>query len=175
MAPIWKNCRCHGESARKQGAILRSWPAFSGSVTAMRMPCAHRSARARGPQPVRGTSCRRVTVAGSCAARVRGPVTSSRVGNQGNGVERGRANVNRKTHLKTITYIYYTETSRTPRHNRHFRMQRAMHRALVGDLHQARALRLVEFAGDLDLALDTVHLAVAGFAFGAIGGVNFLM
>ena len=49
-----------------------------------------------------------------------------------------------------------------------FRMQRPVHRALVGDLEQSRALLVTEIAGHRDRTLDTVDLAFFGLALLAI-------
>ena len=50
-----------------------------------------------------------------------------------------------------------------------------MHRALVGDLHQALVLIGVECAFNFDHPVDLVDLAFAGFAFGAILGVDLVV
>ena len=50
-----------------------------------------------------------------------------------------------------------------------------MDRAFVGDLHQSLALIIIERAFDLDHAVDLVEHAGAGFAFGAIFGVDLVM
>src|SRR5262249_2588900 len=56
-----------------------------------------------------------------------------------------------------------------------FRVQRAMHRALVGDLHHARALLRRKIAFETDLAVDAVDLAFLGLALGAIGRVDLVV
>src|SRR5215467_51001 len=50
--------------------------------------------------------------------------------------------------------------------------QRAMHRAFIGDLHEPRALRLVERPFEHDGALYAIDLALLGLAARAVGGVN---
>src|SRR5215467_7740885 len=55
------------------------------------------------------------------------------------------------------------------------RLQRAVHRALVGDLEQPRALRGVERALQRDAALDAVELPFLGLALRAINRMDFLM
>jgi hypothetical protein len=50
-------------------------------------------------------------------------------------------------------------------------VERAVDRALVRDLDEARPLRRVEIAGERDAALDVIDLAVLGLALGAIGRV----
>src|ERR1700756_459317 len=57
----------------------------------------------------------------------------------------------------------------------HLRRERAVHRALVGDLHEPLALRLVERALECDRPRNAVELALLGLAGGAIGGVDLLM
>src|ERR1043166_1840229 len=52
------------------------------------------------------------------------------------------------------------------------RGQRAMHRALVGNLHEAGALGVVERAFERDRAVDPVDHAFLGLAVRAIGRVN---
>src|SRR5262245_37877207 len=48
------------------------------------------------------------------------------------------------------------------------RMERAMHRAFVGDLQEALTLLGIERTGDLDLALDLIDLALPGLAVRAV-------
>ena len=52
--------------------------------------------------------------------------------------------------------------------NRHFRLQRPVHRALVGDFEDLCALRRVEIAFEGEHALDAVDAAFPGFALGAV-------
>ena len=62
-----------------------------------------------------------------------------------------------------------------PRANIDFRFQRAVHRAFVGDFEKPRALFRGQVAFKRDRALDVVDLALFGFAFGAILGVDFFV
>src|SRR5690242_20097510 len=59
--------------------------------------------------------------------------------------------------------------------DRDLRGQRAMHRALIGDLQQAPALLLVERPAQDDRALDAIDHAFLGLAIRAIGGMNLVV
>ena len=54
-------------------------------------------------------------------------------------------------------------------------VQRAVHRALVGDLEQPLPLRLVERALEREHALDPVDPAFPRLALGAVGGVHLVV
>src|SRR4051812_16290493 len=64
---------------------------------------------------------------------------------------------------------------RLPRHDPHLRRQRAVHRALVGDLQQFCALFRIQRAVDGYHPVDLVDHAVSGLAFRAILGVDLAM
>src|SRR5262249_16798080 len=52
------------------------------------------------------------------------------------------------------------------------RVQRAVHRAFVGDLKEPLALVVAERAVERDGAVDAVDLAFFGLAVGTVGGVD---
>ena len=54
-------------------------------------------------------------------------------------------------------------------------MQRPVHRAFVGDLHEARPLLLAELALELDLAGDVVDLSSLRLAVGAVLRVDLVV
>ena len=56
-----------------------------------------------------------------------------------------------------------------------FRFQRPVHRALVGDFEKPLALLGVEIAFERDGPVDVIDLAVFGFTFGAVGGVDLFV
>src|SRR4029079_13528759 len=55
------------------------------------------------------------------------------------------------------------------------RLQRAVDRALLGDLEEARTLLAIKVALEGDDTIDVVDHPFLCFAFGAIGGVNSAM
>ena len=59
--------------------------------------------------------------------------------------------------------------------NAHLRCQRPVHRTLVGNLHEFRALLGVEIAFERDHPLDMIEQAFLGLALRAIGGVDAIV
>ena len=59
--------------------------------------------------------------------------------------------------------------------NAHLRCQRPVHRTLIGNLHEFRALLSVEIAFERDHPLDMIEQAFLGLALRAIGGVDAIV